>query len=110
MSCRDERETLLALHGHARTVVRHERVGRQVLPRVRVVLQIRIPESDRQELHAANDAAAALNAGNAAARLRSFVPAPAGAFAQDGGVVVDSLLDALPKEEWEKIEKEFFLL
>lgn len=47
---------------------------------------------------------------DAATRLRSFVPAPAGAFAQDGGVVVDSLLDALPKEEWEKIEKEFFLL
>ncbi len=47
---------------------------------------------------------------DAAARLRNFAPTPAGALAQDGGMAFDDLLKALPKNEWERIEKEFFLI
>lgn len=47
---------------------------------------------------------------DAAARLRSFAPTPAGALAQDGGMAVESLIHTLPKEEWDKVEKEFFLI
>jgi glycine cleavage system H lipoate-binding protein len=47
---------------------------------------------------------------DAAARLRSFAPMPAGAMAQDGGMAADSLINTLPKEEWEKVEKELFLI
>ena len=45
----------------------------------------------------------------AAARLRTLTAAPAAAFAQDGGVVLDNVLDHLPEGELEKIEGEFFL-
>lgn len=45
----------------------------------------------------------------AAARLRSLTAAPAAAFAQDGGVVLDNALDHLPAGEIEKIEGELFL-
>jgi glycine cleavage system H protein len=45
----------------------------------------------------------------AAARLRTLTAAPAAAFAQDGGVVLDNVLDQLPAGEIEKIEGEFFL-
>lgn len=47
---------------------------------------------------------------DAAARLRAFVPAPAGAYAQDGGIAVDTLVNAIPQEDWDKVEKEFFLI
>ncbi len=47
---------------------------------------------------------------DAAARLRNFAPTPAGALAQDGGTAFNDLLKGLPKSEWEKIEKEFFLI
>jgi len=45
----------------------------------------------------------------AAARLRTLTAAPAAAFAQDGGVVLDNVLDHLPAGEIEKIEGELFL-
>jgi glycine cleavage system H protein len=45
----------------------------------------------------------------AAARLRTLTAAPAAAFAQDGGVVLDNVIDHLPPTELEKIESEFFL-
>jgi glycine cleavage system H protein len=47
---------------------------------------------------------------DAAARLRTFAPTPAGSMAQDGGIAFDGLIHALPKADWEKIEKEFFLI
>jgi glycine cleavage system H protein len=46
---------------------------------------------------------------DAAARLRTLTAAPAAAFAQDGGTVVDNVLDHLPAGEIEKIEGELFL-
>jgi glycine cleavage system H lipoate-binding protein len=45
----------------------------------------------------------------AAARLRTLTAAPATAFAQDGGVALDNVLDHLPAGEIEKIEGELFL-
>ncbi|HEX9161553.1 MAG TPA: glycine cleavage system protein H [Thermoanaerobaculia bacterium] len=43
----------------------------------------------------------------AAARLRALVPAPAGAFAQDGGVVSDDVLSLVL--DWKSAVHEFFL-
>lgn len=45
----------------------------------------------------------------AAARLRQMVPAPVGVYAQDGGAAIDDVAAHLPKDEWEKVTKEFFL-
>jgi glycine cleavage system H lipoate-binding protein len=45
----------------------------------------------------------------AAARLRQMVPAPVGVYAQDGGTAIDDVAAHLPKDEWEKVAKEFFL-
>ena len=46
---------------------------------------------------------------DAASRLRAFVmPTPA-LVAQDGGVVVDSVVDQLPDTDWESMKKELFL-
>jgi glycine cleavage system H lipoate-binding protein len=45
----------------------------------------------------------------AAARLRTLTTAPAAAFAQDGGMVLDNLLEHLPAEKIEQIEGELFL-
>lgn len=47
---------------------------------------------------------------DAATRLRAFVPTPAGALAQDGGVALANTLDHLPREQWEKLEHELFLI
>ncbi len=47
---------------------------------------------------------------DAAAKLRAYIATPAGALAQDGGMAFDDLLQTLPKNEWEKIEKELFLI
>jgi glycine cleavage system H protein len=43
----------------------------------------------------------------AAARLRALVPAPAGAFAQDGGVIADDVLSLIL--DWRSAVQEFFL-
>jgi glycine cleavage system H protein len=43
----------------------------------------------------------------AAARLRAMVPAPAGAFAQDGGVISDDVLSLIL--DWRAAVQEFFL-
>jgi glycine cleavage system H protein len=45
----------------------------------------------------------------AAIRLRSRMPMPAGAFAQDGGVAVDNIAAQMPDEDWLPVAKEFFL-
>jgi glycine cleavage system H protein len=45
---------------------------------------------------------------DAAARLRSLVPATL-ATAQEGGVAVDDLVKQIPEAEWEKVAKELFL-
>ena len=45
----------------------------------------------------------------AAARLRSRLPALAGAVAQDGGVAVDDLASHLPAHDWSELAREFFL-
>ena len=45
----------------------------------------------------------------AAARLRSRMPAMAGALAQDGGVAVDDLTTHLPEQVWVELAREFFL-
>ena len=45
----------------------------------------------------------------AAARLRTLTAAPAAAFAQDGGMVLDNLIEHLPAEKIEEIEGELFL-
>jgi glycine cleavage system H lipoate-binding protein len=47
---------------------------------------------------------------DAATRLRSFAPAPVGAMAQDGGMAADSLINTLPNEEWQNVERELFLI
>lgn len=49
---------------------------------------------------------------DAAMKLRAFMPAPAAAInvAQDGGVALDNALEALPGDQWAKIEKELFLV
>jgi glycine cleavage system H protein len=44
-----------------------------------------------------------------ALRLRTRMPALAGAVAQDGGVAVDDLAAHMPDEDWAKLTKEFFL-
>lgn len=44
----------------------------------------------------------------AAARLRAFT-VPAGAFAQDGGVAVNRIIDQLPDADWNTINQELFL-
>jgi glycine cleavage system H lipoate-binding protein len=46
---------------------------------------------------------------DSALRLRSRMPALAGAVAQDGGVAVDDLTAHIPDEDWAKVTKEFFL-
>ncbi len=46
---------------------------------------------------------------DAAARLRAMIPATAGAFAQDGGIVTTNLLDQIPENDWPKAAKELFL-
>ena len=46
---------------------------------------------------------------DSALRLRSRMPALAGAVAQDGGVAIDDLTAHMPDEDWAKITKEFFL-
>jgi glycine cleavage system H protein len=45
----------------------------------------------------------------AATRLQSRVPVPAGALAQDGGIAVDNLTSQIPDQDWTKLAKEFFL-
>jgi glycine cleavage system H protein len=44
---------------------------------------------------------------DAAARLRALIPSPAGAFAQDGGVVTDDVLSLVL--DWRAAVQEFFL-
>jgi glycine cleavage system H lipoate-binding protein len=46
---------------------------------------------------------------DSALRLRSRMPAFAGAVAQDGGVAVDDLTAHMPNEDWAAVAKEFFL-
>lgn len=46
---------------------------------------------------------------DSAQRLRSRMPALAGAVAQDGGVAVNDLSAHMPDEDWAKLTKEFFL-
>lgn len=46
---------------------------------------------------------------DSALRLRTRMPALAGAVAQDGGVAVDDLTAHMPDEDWAKLTKEFFL-
>jgi glycine cleavage system H protein len=46
---------------------------------------------------------------DSALRLRTRMPALAGALAQDGGVAVDDLTAHMPDEQWDKLTKEFFL-
>ncbi|HKU24627.1 MAG TPA: glycine cleavage system protein H [Candidatus Sulfotelmatobacter sp.] len=46
---------------------------------------------------------------DSALRLRSRMPALAGAVAQDGGVAVDDLTAHMPNEDWASLTKEFFL-
>src|SRR3954468_12515670 len=46
---------------------------------------------------------------DAALRVRSRMPALAGALAQDGGIAVDDLTIQMPDEDWAKLTKEFFL-
>lgn len=47
---------------------------------------------------------------DAAAKLRAYIATPAGALAQDGGMAFGDLLQSLPKDEWDKIEKDLFLI
>jgi glycine cleavage system H protein len=46
---------------------------------------------------------------DSALRLRSRMPALAGAVAQDGGVAVDDLSAQMADEDWAELTKEFFL-
>lgn len=46
---------------------------------------------------------------DSALRLRSRMPALAGAVAQDGGVAVDDLTALMPNQDWATVAKEFFL-
>lgn len=46
----------------------------------------------------------------AARRLRSRMPALAGAVAQDGGLAVEDLLAHLPEQAWAELTREFFLI
>lgn len=46
----------------------------------------------------------------AASRLRTKVPALAGAVAQDGGVAVADLTAELPGQSWHEVAREFFLI
>src|SRR3954454_7660577 len=46
---------------------------------------------------------------DSARRVRSRMPALAGALAQDGGIAVDDLTIHMPDEDWAKLTKEFFL-
>lgn len=46
---------------------------------------------------------------DSALRLRSRMPALAGALAQDGGVAMSDLTAHMPEEDWAKVTKEFFL-
>jgi glycine cleavage system H protein len=46
---------------------------------------------------------------DSALRLRTRMPALAGAVAQDGGVAVDDLAAHMPDEDWATLTKEFFL-
>jgi glycine cleavage system H lipoate-binding protein len=45
----------------------------------------------------------------AAARLRGAVPALAGAYAQDGGLMVEDLGEHIPEKEWNELARELFL-
>ena len=45
----------------------------------------------------------------AAARLRGRMPALAGAVAQDGGVAIRNLSEALSDQDWSELAREFFL-
>lgn len=47
---------------------------------------------------------------DSAAKLRTALAGPARATAQEGGVAVDNVLEQLPKDQWEAIEKELFLV
>lgn len=44
-----------------------------------------------------------------AARLRTLLPQPAEALAQDGGTAVDDISSQLPDQAWATLAKEFFL-
>ncbi|MBK5259756.1 MAG: glycine cleavage system protein H [Thermoanaerobaculia bacterium] len=46
---------------------------------------------------------------DAATRLRAMMPAPAGAYAQDGGVAAGDLITQISDEAWPKVSREFFL-
>ena len=46
---------------------------------------------------------------DSALRLRSRMPALAGALAQDGGVALDDLTAHMPNQDWAEVTKEFFL-
>jgi hypothetical protein len=46
---------------------------------------------------------------DAAIRLRSLFPTPAGVVLQDGGLALGDLGDQLPADQWEKAAREFFL-
>jgi glycine cleavage system H lipoate-binding protein len=45
----------------------------------------------------------------AAERLRAAVPAMAGAYAQDGGLMLSDLSEHLPEKAWSDLAREFFL-
>ena len=46
---------------------------------------------------------------DSALRLRSRMPALAGALTQDGGVALDDLTAHMPNQDWAEVTKEFFL-
>jgi glycine cleavage system H protein len=45
----------------------------------------------------------------AALRLRTLMPAVAGAVAQDGGLAMDDIVSQLPDQKWAEVTREFFL-
>lgn len=73
------------------------------------LVTVQVPDSKINFRNLLTGSLARLWTEDSALRLRSRMPAVAGAVAQDGGIAVDDLTAHVPDEDWTKLTKEFFL-
>ena len=84
-------------------------VAFSVLGGVTWLVTVQAPDSKLNFRNLLSGTLARLWTEDSALRLRSRMPALAGALAQDGGVALDDLTAHMPNQDWAEVTKEFFL-
>lgn len=73
------------------------------------LLRLHSPDSTTNFRNLLNGTVARQWMEESARRLRSAIPVMAGAYAQDGGLMLDNLGEHVPEQEWGKLARELFL-